>query len=155
MVGAAVSRMSAGYNAAIRSAGYFRRRDRSMKFWGGKCLACGSRRRIEAHHLGYHRLGHEGVLSMVPLSRDCHEIVTFLVRHGVGILLGVLAWVFLHRWDVALVAAGLGLLSRRRLPILPVTLLWILARRLWWVWLAGEAWLYFRPDLLVTKVAGL
>jgi hypothetical protein len=147
--------MSAGYNVAIRSAGYFRRRDRSMRFWGGKCLACGSRRRIEAHHIGYHRLGHEGVLSMVPLSKDCHEIVTFLVRHGVGVLLGVLAWVVFHRTDYALFAAALGFVSRRRLSILPVTLLWIVARRLWWLWLAGGAWLYFRPDLLVAKAAGL
>lgn len=151
-----MSRMSAGYNAATRSAGYFRGRARSMRFWGGKCLACGSRRHIDAHHLGYHRLGHEGILSMVPLCRKpCHEVVTFLVRHGVGVLLGVLAWVFLHRTDYAVFAALVGLVSRRRLPILPMTLLWILARRLWWLWLAGGAWLYFRPDLLVTKAAGL
>lgn len=143
---------NAGY---LRSAKWFRARKRGMALWGTKCLACGSKRGIQMHHWTYKNYEHEHAWEILPLSKDCHEIVTLLVRHGVGVLLGVLAWVFLYRWDVALVAAGIGFVSRRRLPILPVTLLWILARRLWWLWLAGGAWFYFRPDLLVVKVAGL
>jgi len=40
---------------------------------GGRCLRCGSRRRLTIHHRAYRRLGHERRDDVTVLCWDCHR----------------------------------------------------------------------------------
>jgi len=50
----------------------WRERAAQVKMLRGKCAKCGSRERLEAHHLTYERRGHEDMADLQVLCHDCH-----------------------------------------------------------------------------------
>lgn len=42
-----------------------------------RCLGCGSRMKLEVHHLTYKNIGNESLQDLVYLCRYCHNKVTF------------------------------------------------------------------------------
>jgi 5-methylcytosine-specific restriction endonuclease McrA len=59
------------YTRYIRSPRWHRRRDAIIES-RGVCENCGSRERLQVHHLTYSRLGHEADADLVLLCRQCH-----------------------------------------------------------------------------------
>lgn len=60
------------YQRVMHSAGWRKRRQRALKRAGYRCEKCGSRRRLEAHHLTYARLGRERAADLMVLCHTCH-----------------------------------------------------------------------------------
>lgn len=56
----------------LRSRHWRRARQAAIQRTGGKCADCGSRQRLDVHHLTYARLGHESPGDLQVLCRYCH-----------------------------------------------------------------------------------
>lgn len=44
---------------------------KSSRFWGC-CVVCGSKKRLEVHHMHYGRIGREGMSDLTCLCHKCH-----------------------------------------------------------------------------------
>lgn len=61
----------------MASPAWERKRQRKLKDVGFRCQDCGTKRRLEVHHLTYARLGKERLKDLRALCHDCHK-----KRHG-------------------------------------------------------------------------
>jgi len=108
-------------------------RGAAFAFWGGRrCLACGSRRRVDGHHQTYRHFRHERPWEVLPVCRIDHDVITLLHDLGLGLLVATWAWIAL-RWAAPLyVGTHLGVGLGRCVGLLAAT---IVLGRPWLVWL--------------------
>lgn len=68
------------YRKYIQSEAWQRKREEVIRRDGGKCVLCDSTECLEVHHRNYDRLGNEDLADLTTLCRECHEIVTDMLR---------------------------------------------------------------------------
>jgi len=62
------------YKEYLKSKQWLIKRKSAIKYYKGRCCRCGSKYRLEVHHLNYSRLGNEKMSDLLLLCADCHRI---------------------------------------------------------------------------------
>ena len=47
-----------------------------------RCYACGAKERLEVHHKTYKRIGHEWLMDLCLMCRDCHQAAHDQEKNG-------------------------------------------------------------------------
>ena len=68
------------YQKHLRSAAWREIRRRALAAAGHRCLLCPATEELEAHHRTYENLGEEREGDLTVLCRECHEVVTSMLR---------------------------------------------------------------------------
>lgn len=63
------------YENYIHSSKWRRRRARALMLGGYRCAKCGTRNKLQVHHLSYAHLGNELDSELMVLCRGCHQKV--------------------------------------------------------------------------------
>lgn len=66
------SARKARHRAYLRGAAWRQRRRAALERAGGRCMDCGSRKRLQVHHLTYKRWGNEDARDLRVLCSRCH-----------------------------------------------------------------------------------
>lgn len=75
-----MTRFSPQYLSYIRSDAWKARRKRALFLAGYRCQICGSKSRLQVHHVTYANLGHELDQDLTVLCRVCHWVNTWWIR---------------------------------------------------------------------------
>ncbi|MFK4384669.1 HNH endonuclease [Bradyrhizobium sp. USDA 223] len=68
------------YEKHLRSAAWRESRRRALAAAHHRCLLCSATEELEAHHRTYENLGDEREGDLTVLCRECHEVVTSMMR---------------------------------------------------------------------------
>jgi 5-methylcytosine-specific restriction endonuclease McrA len=68
------------YEKHLRSAAWRQIRRRAIAAAGHRCGLCPATEQLEAHHRTYDNLGDERDGDLTVLCRECHEVVTSMLR---------------------------------------------------------------------------
>lgn len=68
------------YERYINSSQWQAKRELVLARDNGRCVLCDSNTDLEIHHRNYDRLGNEDLSDLTTLCRDCHEVVTDMIR---------------------------------------------------------------------------
>lgn len=67
-------KLDSNYFKYINSDAWFIKRSEALEFHGRKCKSCGSKNKLDVHHLTYERFGNELLKDLTILCRQCHEL---------------------------------------------------------------------------------
>lgn len=65
--------MNENYRAYLRSAEWKEKRKEFIEAANGECEECGSKGKLQVHHLSYDNVGDENIDDVEVLCKDCHE----------------------------------------------------------------------------------
>ena len=68
------------YRAYMRSEAWKIKRRLVLQKFGYRCAACGSKSRLEVHHLSYINFTRELLSDLIPLCKGCHAVADHVRR---------------------------------------------------------------------------